>query len=130
MKELQTFGVLQKHGVGCPCTKCYGSYHAAAMESDKYGKECATCEAKSMHHNEMRSNHDRKVWGHDGGPKQSIDQKAQHLMAARAHEKASHHFGQAARAYQEERPAAAKEHVKMGEEHADKAQKLTDKCEM
>jgi hypothetical protein len=126
---MKTIAEAQRHGVGCDCKKCYGDYRAAAG-SGKYDKECATCEAKSMHHNSMRQKHDSKVWGHDGGPVLSIEQKAQHLMAAKAHEKASHHFGQAARAYQEERPKAAKEHEAFGEDHADKAQKLTDKCDM
>lgn len=126
---MTTLGALQKHGVGCTCTKCYGSYRAAAG-SGKFDKECATCEAKSMHHSAMRSEHDSKVWGHGAGPVLSIEQKAQHLMASKAHEKASHHFGQAAQAYAEDRPKAAKEHEAFGEERAEKANKLTEKCDM
>jgi len=90
----------------------------------KFSEQAHLARANSLEQGQKQGEHHGKVWG-EAGEGLSVEQKAKHLAAAAAHGAAEHHFGQAARAFEEERPMAAKEHLALAENHKAEAEKLS-----
>lgn len=111
----------------------FGSGRGASADSP-YQKDIALAVANGMHHEGEASKHNEIMWqsrreGQQPGRTPIAPEKmAEHITAATHHNRAAEHFRQASRAFAEDRPKAAKEHLDFANNFAEKAKKASEKA--
>lgn len=118
------------HGTACLCSVCRDTRMQKRDTGDsKNEQQIHLATAHALHHDDMRSKHSQRIyrWGSEGQPadQMTVEMKAKHLQAESEHRNASEHFRDAARAFRDGLPNGAKEHMKIAENHAAKADKMS-----
>lgn len=130
------------HGFGCICATCnptwdriakcgeYGSGRGVTADSP-FQKEIALAVAHSDHHSVQSRKHNEVQWSNNREGTQvrmPPEKVAEHITASTHHNRAADHFGSAARAFAENRPKAAKEHLEFAQQFAEKGKKASEKA--
>ena len=133
MAKSTTSNPYNNHGAACLCSLCNDT-RISKRDSSASEEKMHLAIAHSLHHGQMRDEHNRKAYGWGGvqdgqtAPELTTEQKAKHLEAAAAHGQAQDHFRAAANSYRDNLPKGAAEHQKLAEDAATRAEKLSAKA--
>lgn len=132
------------HGSGCACRTCiekasgaedmrkYFGGRTGDSADSKYQPDIALCSAKAMEHGQKSSKHSDAMWEsrREGSGKAPMpaEKMADHITASTFHNRAADHYNSAARAYAENRPKGAEEHLAAAKKFGKKGDDASEKA--